>query len=197
MKWKWLLLVLSALSLSLGLGRSAYGQGTLVFNNLGPSDGKVFLRDAFGTKSPLNQDVNFSLELVNGNSTLTLVRSWLLRDGSATGINVGPGLFSDPTHSIIVLPEFVPGAAINVRVNAWAGDYPTWGDAVSGGLPGAVSQLFSVRLGSVEAPPESLVGFPGFEVPVLPEPRIVKIAMIGAVLFLFGSARGRSKANAS
>ena len=83
---KWLLHVLSVLSLCLGLGRSTCGQGTLVFNNLGPNDGKVSLFDAAGSYTLLNQDLNFSLELVAPNSTLTLVRNWLLSDGTAKGI---------------------------------------------------------------------------------------------------------------
>jgi len=63
---KSLFLVLSVLFLSLGLGRSMHGQGTLVFNNLGPNDGNLVLFGWSGNLTLLNQDLNFSLEVACG-----------------------------------------------------------------------------------------------------------------------------------
>jgi hypothetical protein len=193
---KWMLIVLSVLSLPFGLSRPSYGQGTLRFNNLGPKDGRVILFNPF-SQTLLNQDLNFSLE-VQVLDAVKIERSWLLSDGTAKGINVGPGLFADPTGSIIVLPDFVAGASINVIVGAWAGDYPTYSDAAAAGVPAGTSMPFSIRLGSVDSSPAGLgESFRGFGVGVIPEPGIITLAIFGMAFFAFDRSRRRSKAKAS
>jgi len=190
---KRLLLVLSVLSLSLGVDRSGYAQGTIVFNNLGPNDGKVFTLFT-GQGSLLNQDLNFSLFVHRGGpSVRETVRTWLLSDGTARGINVGPGLFADPTQSVIVLTETSPGFEVVVSIGAWAGNYPTWEAASSAGIEWGESTWFRMVAGTLEAPPASLVGMPDFPVGI-PEPRILSLAMVGMALFVVGRMRGGSKA---
>ncbi len=184
---KLLSLALYVISLSLFEG-ILYAQGTLVFNNLGPNDGKVFLFDWAGNQTLLNQDLNFSLQwrVIGGGPSFE--RKWLLSDGTAKGINVGPGLFADPSHSVISLSVFAPGETIGVWVSAWAGDYSTFDAALGAGAAVAGTGFFS-KAGSIEAPPGSLTGFPELHVGVLPEPGIFTLGMIGTAIFLLGRFR--------
>src|SRR6185312_7891673 len=107
------ILLISITSFALGFGRSGYGQGTIVFNNVGAPDGKVYLSTG-GPGGLLDQDINFMLRIDGPGNLPVFNRSWLLSDGTAKGINVGPGLFADPTHSVIVLPGIAPGGRIAV-----------------------------------------------------------------------------------
>jgi hypothetical protein len=79
----------------LAMGAVLYGQGTIVFNNLDKSDGEVslFPTPASPMAIPLNQDVNFILAAGLPGGPINFVRSWLLSDGTANGINQAGAAF--------------------------------------------------------------------------------------------------------
>ncbi|HEV8540808.1 MAG TPA: hypothetical protein VGR78_00310 [Verrucomicrobiae bacterium] len=179
-------------ALALGFDGSGYGQGTIVFNNLGAPDGKVYLSTG-GAGGLLDQDINFLLRIDGPGNLPVLDRSWLLSDGTARGINVGPGLFADPTHSVIVLPGIAPGEPITVFIDAWVGNYPTLGAALQAGAAWGEG-AFSSSAGSIEAPPATLVDMRSpFTVASVPEPATVSVALLGTVLLFLNRIRDRSK----
>lgn len=94
----WLALVLAMV---LWAAADAEGQGTLVFNNLGKGNGLVRIHYQFAdaTAYLLNQDLNFALVAGSRADSAQIIHVWLLRDGSAKGINVGPGRFADQAEA--------------------------------------------------------------------------------------------------
>src|ERR1700682_6240549 len=103
-----LMIITAILCMTLALGGGAYAQGTIVFNNLGTNEGLVFIYpEHFSVAGgrPLDQDLNFALLAGPNAGALMLQHAWLLSDGTAKGINVGPGLFADPTAAVLVLPR--------------------------------------------------------------------------------------------
>jgi hypothetical protein len=131
---------------------SIFGQGTILFNNLDPSNGKVLVSTGPGAQTLLDRDLNFSLHVeVPRAGPVVFERSWLLADGTAKGINVRPGVFDDPSHSVIVLPGISPGEAAIVIIEAWAGEHPTFFAALNAGALAGGTAL-SMFTGSVEAP---------------------------------------------
>jgi hypothetical protein len=195
---KWLLFVLPMLSF--GWQWSSYGQGTLVFNNLGANNGKVGVANLVdgqvGPPRLLDQDLNFRLVIYPfklGGSPL-FERSWLLSDGTAKGINVGPGLFADPSHSVFVLPGNTPGTGITVLMYVWEGNFPTLDDAVIAGA-GTANAGFPMLTGSIEAPPVSLDRMPiiGITLKGVPEPQTVSLAIFGTALLVLDRLSTRPK----
>ncbi len=144
-----------------------------------------------GTGVPLDQDLNFQLRVAAAGGTLTTVRSWLLSDGTANGINVSPGRFADPSHSVITLSGITPGSAINVEVDAWAGNYSMPTDAVNAGAGYGFGKPFTMGAGSSAAPPASLDLMPELDVRGVPEPSSWVLLSIGA----FGLMLGRRRAS--
>jgi hypothetical protein len=186
---KCLSLVSSILFSCSALARSAYGQGTMIFNNLGPNNGKAIVAGT-GFSFPLQQDLNFELTVYSlGRFSVVYERSWLLSDGSAKGINVGPGLFADPSHGVIVLPGVVPDQARDVTVIAWAGNYKTWLEASDAGAAwgGAIGTIVT---GTTQVPPKSLDSMQQLVISI-PEPRIVTVALMGIALFALDRTRAR------
>jgi hypothetical protein len=181
-----LILVASTLGLSL-FGASAYGQGTILFNNLGDMNGEVRLfNDSWTVNVPADQDLNFELQVYSpGLEHLLLQRTWLLSDGTAKGIIVSPGRFDDPTHSLMLIPGFAPNTGINVLVTAWTGNYRTLSDAWAAGAAGGLVG-FSTDTGSVEAPYPGLQEMPQLNLYPLPEPRTLSLGIIGGVILLIG-----------
>src|SRR5581483_3257378 len=155
---------------------------------------KVFVFDGVpgvppGTRVPLNQDLNFDLELLSPGGGPTVERRWLLSDGTAKGINVGPGLFADPSHSVISLSGVAPGDAVTMLIDAWAGNYSTFLAAASAGAAASRGLPFTMVAGSVQSPPASLEGMPELSVGIIPEPGVCSIAILGLACFLLNSTR--------
>jgi hypothetical protein len=190
---KKLIILASVLSLSFGLGSTSYAQGTIVFNNLGTNNGLVFTYpDRFGGTpallNQLNQDVNFALLAGPPGGPLMLEHQWLLSDGSAKGINVGPGRFADPSASVFSISGVAPGAAANVQVLAWGGNYNSLGAAIDAGAGFGLGLVFTMGAGSVAAPPASLVGMPQLDIFGIPEPRSLGLMVIGGIALGFCAA---------
>jgi hypothetical protein len=181
--------ILLLLFLLLRFDRLASGQGTIVFNNLDPSNGKAFIRTDSGMFSPIQQDLNFELKVFDlGTGPVIFEHHWLLSDGTATGINIGPGLFADPSGSVYVLPGVAPGEARTVSVRAWTGNYNTYFDAINAGASVGAT-IGAVRAGSIESPPNSLLGLAEFTIVPIPEPSALSLASIGMAMLLIGRKR--------
>jgi hypothetical protein len=186
---------LSLLFIFLSLNRSVNGQGTIVFNNLGPANGKVIVSRGPGNYTQLQEDINFELIVYSlGRFSVIYERSWLLSDGTAKGINVGPGLFADPSHSVIVLPGVPPGEARDVTIRGWAGNHTIFGEALNAGAPGGES-IGTIVTGTIDAPPKSLESMMSLGLAVIPEPRIVSLAIMGLTLFALNRVKAQSNAS--
>jgi len=163
----WLLL-----AFGLGLTSEAHAQGTILFNNLGnsdasldaPSNGLVFMcwcTNTFGPGpwNPVDQDVNFQLWAGSNGSSLQLIHTWLLSDGSAKGISAGAGHFADPAGAVYSIPGVQAGTQVYIEICAWPGNYDRILDAQWQGVPVGWAD-FRNPIGGNGAPPTSLVGMP-------------------------------------
>jgi hypothetical protein len=181
-------IILVAATLCLAFfGASAYGQGTILFNNLGDMNGEVrVFNDSWTASVPADQDLNFQLAVYSpGLQQLLLQRSWLLSDGTAKGIIVAPGRFDDPSHSLLVVPGFAPNAGINVMVTAWTGNYNSLSDAWDAGAAGG-HVGFTMVTGSSDAPYPGLQSMPQLNLYPLPEPSACSLGVIGSIALLIG-----------
>jgi formylglycine-generating enzyme required for sulfatase activity len=90
---------------------------------------------------------------------------------------VGPGRFSDPSKTVFSVPGVAPQAEAVFTVEAWAGDYDSFGAAVSVQAgSGQVLRFFSPT-GSAESPAPGLVWMPGFTVYGVADP--VRLLSLG------------------
>ncbi len=189
-----LVIVLSAIS-------RVHAQGTSAFNNLGNNDssmyaqggGLVYLYDPPNAPWPsgwglLNKDLNFSINV--GSSTDIYNRppdhTWLISDGSASGIAVGGGRFADPSGGVYAIPGVAPGSAAFILLKAWTGDYDRWElAAVTGESIGSVA--FWNPTGGAGGPAASLVGMPALTLggrELIPEPSSLALLSVGAAALL-------------
>ena len=134
-------------AIAFGLVTSAVGQGTLAFNNLDARAPLVTVCPGSHLATPLllNQDLNFMLLAGPVGGPVQLIHQWLLSDGSAKGIHVGPGRFKDPSDGVYTVAGVAPGQHAWITIIAWAGYYNTydatltWGrtiDEMATGTPG-------------------------------------------------------------
>ena len=167
-------------------------QGTIVFNNLGNTDGSLlaktnglaFLQTGAGW-SLLNEDINYQLWAGSSKIDLQLVHTWLLSDGSAKGISAGPGYFADPTASIFTIPGVSPGGRAVVNVAAWVGPYPDLLSAESAGMPIGLA-LFGYTTGGGAVGPSGFAAMPSLLLSTLavPEPSSIFVFVFGAVVMV-------------
>ncbi len=175
----------------MGLTRFGAAQGTIYFDNLGNNNpsltattgGLVWI--AVTPESPytlLNQDINFELLAGPDAAHLSSVATWLVSDGSASGICVGNGQFRNPTgQPLAVLPYVLVGPA-TFEIRAWAGLFPTYGHT---GLEGDTGPFLNpVGDGTVNVP--ALTGMPALRLPpnLIPEPSTVAVAALGLTEWL-------------
>jgi hypothetical protein len=120
--------------IALNLIARCHGQGTIAFNNLANNDPSMDAQSGglvhMWTGSDLsfellNADINFELyESPTGDwSSLRPVHTWLLSDGSASGISVGGGYFADPSGGVYIIPGLAPGSEVYIGIAAWTGNY--------------------------------------------------------------------------
>ncbi len=126
--------LLPSLVIAFGPVARSHAQGTIAFNNLAndnysmyaKSGGLVYIYDPPGAPWPsgwglLNKDLNFSIN-VGSSAEIPPLRppdyTWLIRDGSARGIVVGGGRFSDPSGGVYAVPGVPPGSAAFIFIKA-------------------------------------------------------------------------------
>lgn len=147
------------------LAVSAYGQGTINFNNRVTSaglDAPVF--DVGGT-TKLSE--GFAQLVVNG----TALDQTAMKTGAAAGYFGGGS---------VTIASVAPGATASVQVRAWKGA-ATYDAAATKGI----SEAFNVTLGGAGSPPSlpaNLVGLKSFT--LVPEPSTIALGLIGAAALL-------------
>jgi len=97
-------------------------QGYIRFDNISTSNGLVYLASNVPGGLLLNQDVNFEMYAGATPFSYQPVHKWLVSDGSAVGINVAPGQFEDPSHSVFQIPGVQPGGIAYIAIGAWTGN---------------------------------------------------------------------------
>ena len=175
---KQFIIFFESVALALGLVGRVYGQGTIVFNNLGTNDGLVRITYRLSNRNVLmNQDLNFELLAGPVGRPLQFIHRWLLRDGSAKGINVAPGRFADPKGSVFTVPGATPGSGVDIEVRAWAGNYTDYHSAQFA-QAGSGDTRFAISTGSTEKPPASM-NLPMLNIYGVAEPVISPVLGIG------------------
>ena len=139
-------------AVAFGLPLRAFGQGTLVFNNLDPRAGLVTICPGLNGATPvlLNQDLNFALLAGPVGEVLQTIHVWRLSDGSAKGINVAPGRFKDPSNGVYAVPGVAPSGPVDVQIVAWPGYYDNFWDAAA---RASKCHLFTTLAGGPGTPP--------------------------------------------
>lgn len=166
---KRLILLPLGLAVAAALPATLYGQGTLVFNNLGTNNNLVFVnRGHGGLMIPLDQDLNFDLLAGSEPTNMQRLHAWLLGDGTAKGINVAPGRFADPSDGVYAVPGVAPGAVATVMVRAWGGYYDEYNDNPR--QTGSGKTVFTMPTGKPGLPLPGLLWMPELAVSPLPVP---------------------------
>jgi len=184
-----------------GVAVMAFCQGAVVaLDNFGnsstsptaSSDG-LFWLSTDGIPSLINQDFNAAFYGGADSGSLSLLATFLLSDGTATGVNgVRPGTFVDPKGT----PYHVPGATIAsteafFQIQAWTGNYPSYAEAVMGGSPAAQSPIFLNPLYNPTGPPADMVGMPAIVLGV-PEPSTLALVGLGGLCALVFLRRNKN-----
>jgi len=151
-------------------------QSYIRFNNLSPANGLVYVASDIPGGLLLDQDVNFELLAGANPFSLTTIHRWLVSDGSATGINVAPGRFADPSNSVFEIPGVQPGGLANLVVLAWVGDVDRWEATGAHGIA-----QFANQTGTFDLAP-GLTGMPSFIIGI-PEPSVLVLVGFGSFLF--------------
>lgn len=148
------------------LAVSAYGQGTLNFNNRVTSA---------GLDSPVF-DVGGAAKLAEGFAQL-VVNGTPVGDATAMRTGSAAGYFSGGTANIA---SVAPGATASIQVRAWKGG-ATFETATATGI----SEAINVTLGGAGSPPSlpaNLVGLKSFS--LVPEPSTIALGLIGAAALM-------------
>jgi hypothetical protein len=165
----------------------AEAQGRVVLDNVQNSctdpstaaNGLFWLKTS-DTTGPIliNQDFNAAFYGGSDSSSLSLLASFLLSNGSAAGDNAfGPGKFIDPAGNGYTIPGATTSAFFQVQ--AWTGTFNSYASALSGGAFASQSPVF---LNPVSIPPGTAPGLTGMPAMVMsvPEPSTFLLAELGA-----------------
>ena len=172
--------VLFAAFLSANVALELNAQGYIAFNNLPPANGLVYLASDIPGGLLLNQDVNFELFVGASPFNKQSIHKWLVSDGSASGINVGPGQFADPSDSVFEIPGVRLGGTAYVELWAWIGDFTTFQAALRVGAAGTTA--FPNPTGTFDSAP-GLTGMQSFVIGI-PEPSVLVLAGAGVIALL-------------
>ena len=177
-------------------------QGTIAFNNLANNDPTMAAQSGglvhMWTGSDLsfellNADINFALyeSRTADFSSLYPVHTWLLSDGSASGISVGGGHFADPSGGVYTIPGVAPGSEAYIGIAAWTGNYTSYEAALAAGSMTACLVQFWNPTGGGGTPAASMLGMPALDVPhfVVPEPAPLALFLAGAGALLLWHRR--------
>ena len=104
----------------------------------------------------LNQDLNFMLLAGPVDRPVQLIHQWLLSDGSAKGIHVGPGRFKDPSDGVYTVAGVAPGQHAWIVIMAWAGYYNTYNANPLNATPFVGQTIFEMATGTPGEPPPSV-----------------------------------------
>ncbi len=193
--------LLPSLVILLGPTARSHAQGTIAFNNLANNNYSMYARSGglaylYGPPSTpwpfgwevLAKDINFSIEAGPSADlgSLRPIHTWLIGDGSASGIAVGGGRFADPSGGVYAIPGVTPGSEAFFVLKAWEGNFGSYETA--GQWTTRVS--FWNPTGGGGGPAASLVGMPSLNVgpievdPAIPEPTSLALLSVGGAVLL-------------
>lgn len=151
------------------IGLSAFSlnaQGLVRVDNLSTNSGVLnYYNDL------MRQD--FNLQLLGGVnfSSLQIIHTWLIRDGSAIGISVAPGRFADPRATSYIIPGVQAGDLAYIQLLAWAGEFTNYNDSFTAGAPGGQVTFYNPTGNSASVP--DLVKMPTWGIAALETPPVV------------------------
>jgi len=174
----------------------AFGQGEVVFDNfnsisldpMATSRGLFWISTA-GSPVLINQDFNAALYGGTDSSNLQLLTTVLLSNGTGIHDNPQPGYFREPSGDSYVIPGALNNAY--VQVQAWVGNYNSYGAAVAAGVPAAQSPIFVNPVGLAPGPAQDLIAMPGMVLSV-PEPPTFALFGLGGLCVLLLCRRRRA-----
>jgi hypothetical protein len=189
-----------------GLATSLFAQGEILLNNINNTSTDPFATanglywlSTGGTPALIDQDFNAAFYAGPDPSSLSLIATFLLSDGSANADNMwAPGTF-------IELPPFkvhrIPGAFLSAffQIQAWTGNFNSYAAAVSGGAPAAQSPVFAHPLNIPPGPAFGLDQMPAMVLSVVPEPSVISLLALGGIAISllrsqFGTSRSTNRA---
>jgi hypothetical protein len=183
--------------LLIGLATSIYAQGEIVLSNIRNTSpdpfataNGLFWLSTGGAPALINQDFNAAFYAGTDSSSLPLIATFLLSDGTAINDNsYGPGIFTDPSSKVVYR---IPGADLSAffQIQAWTGNFSSYAAAVIGGAPAAQSAMFVNPLNIPPGSPVDLYKMPAIVLSAVPEPSMIAILAMGNV-FLFTMRRRR------
>jgi hypothetical protein len=177
------------------LATCIYAQGEIILANVdntstdpfATANGLYWLSTG-GTPVLIDQDFNAAFYAGADSSSLPLIATFLLSDGTAVHDNTyGPGTFIQTRSNVYR----IPGAFLSAffQIQAWTGNSNSYAAAVSGGAPAAQSPVFVNPLNIPPGAPVDLDKMPAMILSVIPEPSTISLLVMGGV-FLF-TVRGR------
>jgi len=170
------------------LTATACGQGQLILDNLAntstnpfaTSNGLFWLLTA-GTPVLINQDFNAAFYAGTDSSSLSLLATFLLSNGTAIGDNsFGPGTFVDPSGKNYGFPSTT---TVFVEIQAWIGNFSSYAAALSADALTAQSPIFVNRVDVPPGPAADLTGMPAMVLAV-PEPSTFVLGGVGCLCAL-------------
>ena len=172
----------------MGIATNALSQGQIVFDNFGgisasptATSSGLFWISTGGAPALITQDFNAALYASTNPTSLPLLTTVLLSNGTGIGDNPSPGYFREPSGDVYTIQ-----GAINstfVRVEAWLGNYNSYSAAVAAGAPAAQSPIFVNPVDIPPGPPVDLIGMPAMVLAV-PEPSTFALVGLGCLLLL-------------
>ena len=173
----------------IGITDGLYAQGQIQLSNFDNNSTDIyatanglFWLSTGGMPSLISQDFNAAFYGGTDSSSLTLIATFLLSNGTAYGDNVAPGKFVEPTsnaHTFLNTSLSDPSAYFQVQ--AWTGNFNQYAAAVAGGAPAAQSPIFKNPLGLPPGVPAELINMPAMILSGTPEPSTLALAALGGV----------------
>ena len=159
---------------------ASYGQGQLVFNTkVGTTvDAPVLIA---GTQNGPGPTFTAQLYLSSGGSLTALTPATVFRAPQA-GAGAIANRYVQPVD--ITVPGVASGANATLVMRAWeTAKYANADAAKTGGELGESAPI-TIALGGGLLTPANLVGLQGFSIPVIPEPSVIALAVLGASALL-------------
>jgi hypothetical protein len=169
-----------------GIAANALAQGQIVFDNFGSSSTSptatssgLFWLSTGGVPVLINQDFNAALYGGTNPTSLPLLITVLLSNGTGIGDNPSPGYFREQSGDVYTIQGAIHTTF--VQVQAWTGNYNSYDAAVAAGAPAAQSPVFVNLVGVPPGGPVDVAAMPAMVLGV-PEPSTFALVGLGCLL---------------